>query len=153
VEGRWRWSSILEIVAGALIRAISTIWLWQLGHSSPSTESERFNRLAHGKRRGRMVGESPGSSFAWASMQAWLTVPNRSASPARGGSGTIDATGNYTATCSYLGGCDEYFTITGTFTDNDNWTGTFEADYVGSCADCVYTSWNLTGVRTTCPCP
>jgi hypothetical protein len=68
-------------------------------------------------------------------------------------SGTVDAAGDFSATCTYTGGCDEIYTITGTFTDSDNWTGIFEADFVGFCGDCIYEQWSLTASGTTCACP
>ncbi len=72
-------------------------------------------------------------------------------------SGNIDAAGVFSATCTLYGDCDEIYTISGTFTDSDNWTGTFTSNYVenvaGGCGGCTSPQWNLTGQTTSCPCP
>jgi cysteine-rich repeat protein len=68
--------------------------------------------------------------------------------------GTVDALGNFTATCTLYGGCDEIYTISGSFTSNNEWSGTFSASFVGSCYNCTNQSWSVVGQRrTTCPCP
>ena len=48
-------------------------------------------------------------------------------------------------------GCTETYTLTGTFTDDDNWSGTFSrnyvGDFVGACADCTDLTVDVDGSR------
>jgi hypothetical protein len=55
--------------------------------------------------------------------------------------------GSFTATCICPGGCAETYTLAGTFTSNDSWQGTFSAQFAGSCWDCTYQSWSVTGTK------
>ena len=54
-------------------------------------------------------------------------------------------------TCTESGGCDEVYSLTGMFTDDNHWTGTFTAMFVplypGACADCMNRTHAVTGTR------
>jgi hypothetical protein len=46
------------------------------------------------------------------------------------------------------GNCNYIFTLTGSFTDNDTWQGTFKVAFSGIyCFDCTDQSFNITGTR------
>jgi hypothetical protein len=48
----------------------------------------------------------------------------------------------------YYGGCDEIYTLVGTFIDEDTWQATFTVSFSGfSCFDCTFNSWSITGTR------
>jgi hypothetical protein len=53
--------------------------------------------------------------------------------------------------CTESGTCDETYTLTGMFTTDDEWTGTFVADFTalspGACFDCEDQSHPVTGTR------
>ena len=56
--------------------------------------------------------------------------------------GHIDVSGEV------LGGCNEYYTLTGDFTSETEWTGEFRVTFAsgtGSCYDCTSQSWTVTG--------
>lgn len=59
----------------------------------------------------------------------------------------IDGSFSVSCFCDGAGLCDEYYSLDGTFTDNETWEGTFTANFVGSCFGCSYQSWNLTGTK------
>jgi hypothetical protein len=64
-----------------------------------------------------------------------MTGPSATAS-----AGTIDVS------CTYPGGCTEYYTLLGSFTDDNTWEATFTVSFSGgSCFDCSQQSWNLVG--------
>jgi len=69
-----------------------------------------------------------------------LTVKARGTSPngqpcwMTGTTVTNDA---FTATCVIPGGCNEQYTIAGTFSDADHWDGSFTTSFSGSCFDCL----------------
>ena len=46
-----------------------------------------------------------------------------------------------------MGSCDEIYTMEGSFTDENTFTATFTADFVGSCFDCSTQTWDVTGTR------
>jgi hypothetical protein len=51
--------------------------------------------------------------------------------------------------CTLPGTCAETYSLTGSFTDDDHWTATMTATFVGSlCLDCTNQSWDVTGSRT-----
>jgi hypothetical protein len=58
-------------------------------------------------------------------------------------------TGNgFFADHTLTGDCDESYSITGSFTDADHFTGTFTADYSGGlCLDCTQQTWTITGSK------
>jgi hypothetical protein len=45
--------------------------------------------------------------------------------------------------------CDELYVITGTFTDDDHFTATFDAYYEGLCLNCSFQTWSFNGTRAT----
>lgn len=59
--------------------------------------------------------------------------------------------GTFTVDCMLPGSCDETYSLTGTFTGPDTWTGTFAADFTphgaGACFDCSDQSWTVAGAR------
>jgi hypothetical protein len=55
--------------------------------------------------------------------------------------------GNIDVTCTLPGTCDEIYSLEGMYTDADTWTGTFTAEFMGSCFGCTYHSWAVTGTR------
>jgi hypothetical protein len=58
--------------------------------------------------------------------------------------------GSFSASGTKTGGCDETYTLTGTFTDADHWAGTYSAEYVGAqCAQttCTNQSWAVSATR------
>jgi len=61
--------------------------------------------------------------------------------------GSSASGGDIQVSCTCAGTCNETYTLTGTFTDNDHWTGTWTAVYQGSCYDCVNQSVSLTATR------
>jgi hypothetical protein len=60
---------------------------------------------------------------------------------------SAEETGIINVTCTLPGGCDEIYTLTGTFTDANNWSGTFTADFVGSCINCTNQSFPVAAGR------
>lgn len=60
-------------------------------------------------------------------------------------------TRSFSVSCTITGGCDETYTLAGTFTTDDSWTGTYTSEwaplYAGACADCVDQSHSMTGTR------
>ena len=55
---------------------------------------------------------------------------------------------NFNATRTITGGCDETYTIAGSFTDADHFDAVFFADYTGSsCANCTSHQWDISGTR------
>lgn len=62
--------------------------------------------------------------------------------------GTISSD-TFTVDRTITGGCDEIYEMTGTFTDESTFTGTFTATFVGgsACFDCDDQSWDITGTR------
>jgi hypothetical protein len=57
----------------------------------------------------------------------------------------------FAATCTLTGTCDETYSLMGMFTTDDQWTGTFTADFtpmsIGDCYDCMDQSGSVTGNR------
>lgn len=66
---------------------------------------------------------------------------------------SAEGTGNINVTCTLPGGCDEIYTLTGMFTDADNWSGTLTMDFVGSCLDCTTQTIPVSGSRCAGACP
>jgi hypothetical protein len=53
-------------------------------------------------------------------------------------------------TCTLAGSCNETYSLTGTYTDDNRWTGTFTATFTGgggACFDCTNQSRAVTGMR------
>ncbi len=61
--------------------------------------------------------------------------------------GSTASNGVIDVTFVYFGGCDEIYSLIGTFIDEDTWQATFIASYSGMCFDCSYVSWIVTGTR------
>jgi hypothetical protein len=58
--------------------------------------------------------------------------------------------GSFSVSCLCPGGgiCDELYTLTGNFTDDTHWTGTFTAQYSGGlCLGCSYYSTTVAGSK------
>ena len=58
--------------------------------------------------------------------------------------------GSFTASCQCPGGgvCDENYSLTGTFSNDNQWSGTFSAQYVGQlCLGCTFYSTTVTGSK------
>ena len=51
--------------------------------------------------------------------------------------------------CDVVSGCTERYTLTGMFTSDTTWTGTFTSEFLpisaGDCADCTMQSHAMTG--------
>ena len=61
------------------------------------------------------------------------------------------ATRSFSLTCTAPGTCAETYTLSGMFTSDNVWTGTFRAQYVGgggACFGCAAQMWSVTGTRT-----
>lgn len=57
---------------------------------------------------------------------------------------------NFTATLVIAGGCTETYTLSGTFSDNDHWCGTFSIDFNGAqcgLSTCVDQTFDVCGTR------
>jgi len=76
--------------------------------------------------------------------------------PAMNGCCTLDGLsagdGDFSLSCTCSGGgfgCDETYSLTGTFDDDKTWAGTFTIQYSGMlCGDCVpFKSWSVTGTK------
>ncbi|MEO7327474.1 MAG: hypothetical protein ABI193_02775, partial [Minicystis sp.] len=52
------------------------------------------------------------------------------------GQPTTCPSGNFSATKSIAGGCTESYTLTGSFTGPNTWTGTYTLGFVGQQCDC-----------------
>jgi hypothetical protein len=86
------------------------------------------------------------TSFSFADTGTLLSVYGAPCpSPMTGASARTTRTFN--VTCTYAGGCNEIYTLTGSFTTDNTWTGTFTANYVGSCYGCTLRTWSVTGTR------
>ncbi len=63
--------------------------------------------------------------------------------------GTMEEDGSFEVSQSVLGGCNEYYTLTGQFDEIGDWTGTFSRDFVpsygGACYDCTSADIEVTG--------
>ena len=76
-----------------------------------------------------------------------------SATPAMNGCCTMtgdtafDGSFSVTCICPGQGLCDEFYTLTGSFDDDDTWSGTLTSSYSGTCLDCMGQTWNLTGTK------
>jgi hypothetical protein len=60
----------------------------------------------------------------------------------------VDA--NFSVSGTLSGGCDEIYSLAGSFTDNDHWTGVFTVTFNGAeCGftDCSFQSFNVSGTR------
>ncbi|MBI5501678.1 MAG: putative metal-binding motif-containing protein [Deltaproteobacteria bacterium] len=57
------------------------------------------------------------------------------------------STRNINVTCTCPGGCNEIYTLTGSFDTDNHWTGTLTANYVGSCFGCALRTWSVSGTR------
>jgi hypothetical protein len=57
------------------------------------------------------------------------------------------ASRTFDVSCTLPGSCDEIYRLQGSFTTDDQWTGTFSATFVGSCVDCTNQTWSITGNR------
>jgi hypothetical protein len=66
---------------------------------------------------------------------------------------SAEATGNINVTCTLPGGCDEIYTLTGMYTDGDNWSGSLTMDFVGSCLNCTNQVVAVSGSRCNGGCP
>ncbi len=51
--------------------------------------------------------------------------------------GVLSAAAEFTVTSGISGGCNESYSITGTFTDANTMEGVFKASYSGNCSDCA----------------
>lgn len=59
-------------------------------------------------------------------------------------------TRSFNLTCTAPGTCAETYTLTGMFTTDNQWSGTFRATYVGgsgACFNCANQMWSVTGTR------
>ncbi len=69
------------------------------------------------------------------------------------GEGASCPDGTFSNSGALQGGCTETYSVSGTFTDADTWTGTYEASFVGpdcNCFDiepCVDQVFNITAQR------
>ncbi|MHA2053442.1 MAG: hypothetical protein ACXABI_03690 [Candidatus Hodarchaeales archaeon] len=62
--------------------------------------------------------------------------------------GLTASDGNIDVTFVYFGSCDEYYTLTGDFTDENTWEATFSVSFIGFlCSDCTYQQWTVVGTR------
>jgi len=61
--------------------------------------------------------------------------------------GDFSSRPDFSVTNTLPGGCTETYTLSGSFTDINTFTGTFEADYSGSCLDCSNQIFSVTGTR------
>jgi hypothetical protein len=107
------------------------------------------------------LSPAPSYSCAWGTVNLSLFslqfVDNGSSlfiSPAVSGccsmQGDSAADGTFTASCLCPGGgaCDEHYTLTGTFSNDTTWSGTFTAQYSGGlCLDCTTYSTPVTGTK------
>lgn len=58
------------------------------------------------------------------------------------------ATRMFDVQCTIPGSCPENYRLTGMFTSDDRWTGTFRANFgPGSCFGCTNQMWSVTGMR------
>ncbi len=61
------------------------------------------------------------------------------------------ATRSFTASCTLTGACDETYSLSGMFTADDQWMGSFTADFtpmsLGDCYDCADQSYPVTATR------
>ncbi len=94
VQSEMRWSVLASKRAQGRRRGrmVGTSPEASSGAAFWSADAVGFSRSCSSSARSRSVcvpGCGCGSSFAWVSMQGWLTVPNSSASPVRGSSGSI----------------------------------------------------------------
>ena len=58
--------------------------------------------------------------------------------------------GEIFAYCANRGICDEFFTLTGSFVDNDTWVASLGIYFFGThemCLDCINHAWTITGTR------
>ena len=85
---------------------------------------------------------------------ATLSVAGGAATLTGGGlnctpSGTFTAaTRSFDVTCTLLGGCDETYRVRGTFSTNDQWTGSLTATFTGTgCAGCTTRTLPITASR------
>jgi hypothetical protein len=62
-------------------------------------------------------------------------------------SGDTATDGSFTVSCVYPGTCTETYSLTGTFSGPDTWSGSYTAQYTGSCFDCVSQTWDIDGTR------
>jgi hypothetical protein len=61
--------------------------------------------------------------------------------------GDTASDGMFTVSCVYPGDCTETYTLTGTFATPDIWSGTYVADFTGTCFGCTRQMWSVTGTR------
>jgi len=57
----------------------------------------------------------------------------------------------FSVSCTVPGSCDETYTLTGMFTDDDTWTGTYRSTFTprsaGACLDCTNQMHSMSGTR------
>ena len=62
--------------------------------------------------------------------------------------GAVARDGTFSATHTITGSCDETYTLSGTFTDQDHFDAVFSVAFSGSlCLDCTYQEWSISGSR------
>jgi hypothetical protein len=89
-----------------------------------------------------------GSTMTFADGGTLLTV-SVTGLPCTMSGGSPRATRSFDVSCTAPGSCTETYRLTGTFSDDDTWSGTFSATYIGggACLDCTSRSWTVTGRR------
>jgi hypothetical protein len=61
---------------------------------------------------------------------------------------SASTTRHVAVSCTIAGGCPETYTLVADYTDDDHWTGTFQAQFgPGDCWDCSTRSWAVSGAR------
>jgi hypothetical protein len=61
--------------------------------------------------------------------------------------GSTATSGHIDVQCTNAGACNEIYHLTGAFTSETTWTGTFEASFTGLCLDCTTDQVPATGTR------
>jgi hypothetical protein len=64
--------------------------------------------------------------------------------------GSAVSNGNFDVIFFYPGGpsgCDETYTLVGSFSDDNTWQATFTAIFSGNCLDCTSQQWIIVGTR------
>ena len=87
------------------------------------------------------------SSLDFADNGTTLSVFGTFCGPSAAMTGSSASDGSFNVCCTYAGTCAETYCLSGTFTDEDNWSGTFTAAYSGSCFDCTSQERTTSGTR------
>ncbi len=61
--------------------------------------------------------------------------------------GTFSSATAFSASTVLAGACTETYSLSGSFTSANTFSATFTAQFSGSCFDCTYQSWTVTGTR------